>query len=223
LQQNAVWRRAVILILLCVVLAWAASSSEVHGALIALLEVAESTILRNPVLGAVLFVLFAAFSAMLAFVSIAIVVPVAVYVWGAPLTMVLMWLGWILGGVFAYIIGRSVGRVAVNWLTMGAALSRLERHVNTHTPFGMILLFQLALPSELPGYLLGLTRYSFPKCLLAFAIAEIPYSVATVLLGANFVERRGGMVLMIGLALVAASLGLFYLLSVPDMPSRYPE
>lgn len=211
-QQSAVWRRAIILVLLCVALAAVASSADLHAALIALLEVARETILRNPVLGAGLFVLFAALSAMLAFMSVAIVVPVAIYVWGTPLTMLLIWLGWVLGGICAYGVGRFLGRAVVNWLTLGAALSRLERHVNSATPFSMILLFQLALPSEIPGYVLGVARYSFAKFLLAFALVEIPYTIATVLLGANFVARRAGMVLIIGLALVAMSLSLFYLL-----------
>ena len=166
----------------------------------------------HPVPGALLFVLLAAVSAMLAFVSIAIVVPVAVYVWGTPISMLLLWLGWILGGVVAYGIARYLGRPVVRWLTIETALNRVERRIRRGTPFHLILLFQLGLPSELPGYLLGLAKYPFGKFVLALALAELPYTIATVYLGAGFVNARGGLVLAIGLSIAALSVGAFYLL-----------
>lgn len=211
-HHGAVWRRAGILALVCVALAAAASSADLHAALISLLETSREIIARNPVAGAALFVMFAAVSAMLAFVSIAVIVPVAVYAWGEPLSMLLLWVGWVLGGAVTYFIGRYLGRAVVNWLTTGAALSRLEQRVNRDTPFALVLLFQLALPSEIPGYVLGLARYSFAKYVLALGIVEVPYTIATIVLGASFVERRGGMILGFGLGVAVLSVGAFYLL-----------
>jgi uncharacterized membrane protein YdjX (TVP38/TMEM64 family) len=208
----AVWRRALILALLCAALAAAASSADLHAALMRVLESGREIIAHHPVRGALLFVVFAALSAMLAFVSAAVVVPVAVYVWGAPLSMLLLWLGWILGGTCAWGIGRLLGRRVVAWLTMQDVLERLEQRIHRNTSFGLIVLVQFALPSEIPGYVLGLARYSFFRYLAAFAVAELPYAVLTVLLGANFVERRSGMVLAAGVSLVAAGVGAFYLL-----------
>ena len=51
--------------------------------------------------GAVLFVVMSAAAAMLAFFSTAVLVPVAVVTWGQTGTFVLLWVGWILGGVCA--------------------------------------------------------------------------------------------------------------------------
>ena len=65
---------------------------------------------------------------------------------------------------------------------------------------------------ELLGYVLGLVRYPFGKFILALAIAELPYTVATVYLGAGFIGARSGLVLAIGLALAGLSIGAFYLL-----------
>ena len=211
-QYNAVWRRAGVFALLCVALAALTTSEALHEALLELLSASRSIIEQHPVQGAWLFVLLAAVSAMFAFVSIAIVAPVAVYVWGEPLSMLLLWVGWILGGAAAYGIARFFGRAVVHWLTGDAMLHRLEKRVRSDAPFGLILLFQLALPSEIPGYVLGLVRYRFAKYLAALALGEAPYAVATVYLGANFVEARSGLVLALGLSLAALSVGAFYFL-----------
>ena len=211
-ERRLVWRRAAILAFASAVLAALAASDVLHSALIDVLEASEELIVGSPIIGASLFILFAALSAMLAFVSIAFIVPVAVYSWGEPLSMLLLWVGWILGGCLSYGIGRFLGRAVVRWLMADAALHRLENRVQQRTPFGLVLLFQLALPSEIPGYLLGLVNYSFPRFLLALSLAELPYTVATVYLGASFVERRSGMVLGIGIAVVVLSIAAFYVL-----------
>ena len=53
---------------------------------------AELVIRQQPIAGVVLFVLLAAISAMIAFVSSAVLIPVAIYVWGPTLCFVLLWL-----------------------------------------------------------------------------------------------------------------------------------
>lgn len=211
-QHGVVWRRAAILALLCLALAGVAASDTLHAALLDVFSASKEVIARNPVQGALFFVLLAAISAMFAFVSIAIIVPVAVFAWGEPLSMLLLWLGWILGGTTAYGIARFLGLPVVHWLTAEAALRRVERRIHSETPFGLILLFQLGLPSEIPGYVLGLARYPLGKYLLALALAEIPYAIATVSLGAGFVSAQSDIVLAVGLSIAALGVGAFYLL-----------
>lgn len=208
-ERGTVWRRAAALVALCGLLAAVASSESLHAALLEVLKAIEQIIEGHPALGATLFVCFAAVSAMIAFVSVAVVVPVAIYAWGQGVTILLLWLGWILGGALAYGVARYMGRSVVRWLTAEAGLKRLESAVNSKTPFSLVLLLQLALPSEIPGYLLGLVRYPLPRYLVALAVAELPYALATVLLGASFLERRSGVLLAVGLLLVAGSLFAF--------------
>jgi uncharacterized membrane protein YdjX (TVP38/TMEM64 family) len=208
-ERSAVWRRAVALAALCLALAAVASSASLHAALLEVLKGGEQIIRLHPVLGATLFVVFAAVSAMIAFVSVALVVPVAIYTWGQGLTILFLWVGWILGGACAYGTARYLGRRVVRWLTAEAGLRRLESAVNGRTPFSLVLLLQLALPSEIPGYLLGLVRYPLFRYLAALALAELPYAMATVLLGASFLERRSWLLLVTGLVLVAGSLIAF--------------
>lgn len=198
--------------MLCLALAAVAASRTLHAALLDVLAASKDVIVEYPVPGALLFVLLAAISAMFAFVSIAILVPVAVYVWGEPLSMLLLWVGWILGGATAYGVARLLGRRVVHWLTAASALNRLEHRLHPDTPFSLILLFQFGLPSEIPGYVLGLARYPFGRYLLALALVELPYTIATIYLGAGVVGAQGGVVLAIGLSAVVLSVGAFYLL-----------
>jgi uncharacterized membrane protein YdjX (TVP38/TMEM64 family) len=216
-RHGAVWRRAAFLALLCIVLAALSASDDVHRALLDVLEASREVIVARPTWGAVLFVLLAAVSAMFAFVSIAVVIPLAVYVWGNALSLLLLWVGWILGGAAAYTIARYLGRPVVSWLT-DRTLGRIERYIGPGTPFRLVLLFQLGLPSEIPGYVLGLVKYPFWKFMLAIALAELPYTVATVYLGAGFVSARSGMVLTVGFALAGLSVGAFYFMR-RHMPS----
>jgi uncharacterized membrane protein YdjX (TVP38/TMEM64 family) len=211
-RHGVIWRRAAALALLCLVLAALAGSDEVHDALLEVLEASKRLIVVHPVLGAIIFMVLSAAAAMFAFFSAAIVVPVAVFAWGELTSMALLWTGWIIGGTISYGIARYLGRAVVHWLTADRALRRVERRIRPDTPFRLILLFQLALPSEIPGYVLGLVRYPFAKFLLARAITELPFAVATIYLGAGFVGAQTGLVLAVGSAIVLLSLGALYLL-----------
>jgi uncharacterized membrane protein YdjX (TVP38/TMEM64 family) len=198
----SVLRRAAILIALFAALAAIASSTVFHEALLDALLAIDQIIDEHVVLGAVAFVGLAAVSAMIAFVSVAIAVPAAVFAWGTPATAGLLWLGWILGGITTYCIGRFLGRPVVRCLAADEGLRRLEREIPPNAPLWLIVLLQLALPSEIPGYVLGLLRFPFSRCVLAVAIAELPYALATVYLGAKFVQGRGALILSSG-ALIA--------------------
>jgi uncharacterized membrane protein YdjX (TVP38/TMEM64 family) len=196
-------RRAGVLVLLAIVVTLVILSDDLHAWLMGFLSPVKQIVRTQPVLGGFLFVLLAALSAMLAFVSSAVIVPVGVYVWGKPLTIFLLWVGWVLGGVCAYTISRFFGRPVVTALSSRALVERYEKRLSHQAPFGLVLLFQLALPSELPGYLLGMARYPLWKYLCALALAEIPYAVMTIYLGASFVERQVSW--LIGVAVVAAA------------------
>jgi uncharacterized membrane protein YdjX (TVP38/TMEM64 family) len=199
------------MLLLCVALLAAALaySDALHGLLFELFSQAEAIIRNRPVLGPIVFVLLAAASAMLAFVSSAAFVPVAILAWGQAASVLLLWLGWTLGGVLSYGISLLLGRQVVYAIASRPLLERYEGLLSHRPPFGLVLLLQLALPSEVPGYLLGLLRYPFGKYLAALLIAEFPYAVATVYLGSTFLERRTVPFLLLALFLAAASVWAF--------------
>lgn len=181
--------RSLLLIALVGGLIFLAASDTLHNALLGVLEASRGIIAEHPVTGPLAFIGLAALSAMLGFVSSAILVPAAVYAWGGSITMLMLWLGWALGGVTAYTLAYFFGRPVLRFLVPGAVLGRYQHLMDKQPRWSSVLLLQLALPSEIPGYLLGLARYPLLGYLSALLLAELPYAVGTVLLGVGFVRR----------------------------------
>jgi uncharacterized membrane protein YdjX (TVP38/TMEM64 family) len=177
----------------------------VHGWLLEQFAAAEVVIRERPAAGMAIFVLLAAVSAMVAFFSSAILVPVAIYVWGPVVCFLLLYAGWFLGGLAAYIVGRYLGRPIVQRLIAPAALERQERWARSRRSLIAIVLLQLAVPTDLAGYVFGLIRCPLGPFLAALAVAEVPYALGAVFLGVGFVERRFLLLLGLGLAGVLLS------------------
>ena len=184
------------------------SSDGIHAFLLGQVTAVGEKVSTHPVWGAVVFVLLSAVSAMFAFFSTGVIVPVALVTWGQMGTLFLLWIGWILGGVCAYTLSRLLGRRVVTALTSGDALAYGDR-VSAKAPFRLILLFQLGVPSEIPGYVLGLLRYPFLTYVTALSLAELPYAVATVYLGDSFLQRNAPLLLGLGLGIVLLGLWAF--------------
>jgi uncharacterized membrane protein YdjX (TVP38/TMEM64 family) len=194
-------RRAAVLLLLLVLAVALLAAGPVHAWLLDRFAAAEVVIRQQPALGMLVFVLLAAVSAMVAFLSSAILVPVAVYAWGPLLTFVLLWCGWFLGGLAAYAIGRYLGRPMVRRLVSPVALERQERWAQSGgRSLAAIVLLQLAIPSDLAGYVFGLIRCPPGRFIAALAFAEVPYALGAVFLGVSFVQRRVALLVILGLA-----------------------
>lgn len=189
------------------------ASEPVHAAVRPVVGWAQEFIGRNPVLGAVVFVALSALSAMVAFLSSSLLAPVAVVAWGKGGTFVLLWLGWLVGGALTYAVGRYLGRSVAGLLVGVETLASAEAFVRDRTHVLHVLVLQLALPSEILGYVLGILRYRFAAYLGVLAISEIPFALAVVYLGASFLEGRAATFVVIGLTMVAVSLGLSAMMS----------
>ncbi|MDH3990763.1 MAG: TVP38/TMEM64 family protein, partial [Gammaproteobacteria bacterium] len=85
-------------------------------------------------------------------------------------------------------------------------LSTWETQVGRHTKFIHILLFQAAVPSEIPGYVLGILRYRFSFYLAALAITELPYALGAVILGESFLKGDSLMFFAIGAGTILLSI-----------------
>jgi uncharacterized membrane protein YdjX (TVP38/TMEM64 family) len=143
----------------------------------------------HPVLGAVVFFLFAATSAMLAFTSSVVLVPSANLVWGKLITFLLLWGGWIVGAIAAFGIGR-VARPLLVRLGYQERLDKYQQFVSKRMKFWTAVLFCIAVPSEIPGYIFGGLRYPFLKFLGAIAIAESIYAFGIVIAGQSLVDAK---------------------------------
>lgn len=201
--------RLLAVVIACASVALLLSIDAVYQGLQQLLATAEPLISAHPVLGAAVFVLLSLLSAILAFFSSALLVPAAVFAWGVPLTVFLLWLGWLLGGMAMYALGRSLRRAPHQQSRQRSRLSQYLPETPQQVGFPLVLLWQLALPSEVPGALCGYLGVSFRTYVIALALGELPYAIGAVLLGDSVVNRQLGS--LVALGVLFATLGYFLL------------
>ncbi|MFO1393035.1 MAG: VTT domain-containing protein [Steroidobacteraceae bacterium] len=182
------------------------SVDAVYGALQRVLSAAEPLIAGHPYLGAVVFVGLAAVSAILAFFSSALLLPAAVYAWGNTVTLGLLWLGWLLGGMCTYALGRGLRRPQGKAPRTSTQLDFYLQRVRGEVTFALVLLLHLAVPSEIPGYLCGYLGVRRRIYVSALALAELPFAVGAVMLGDGVVNRQIGW--LVGFGLTGAALSL---------------
>ncbi len=206
------WRHALALVLVFALLAVLLSSDALYAQLHGLMAAAEPVIAAHPLWGRVVFVVLSALSAMLAFFSSALLVPVAVLSWGKAVTIALLWLGWLLGGLGAYGIGRTLGRPLLRTLGSARVAAFYRARLSADVGLPVVLLLQLALPSEIPGYLCGLLRVRPRTYVIALALAELPYAIGTVWAGDSILRREGGWLVGLGVLAAMVSGYAFYLL-----------
>lgn len=200
------WRRALGMLLLCALVALLLSVDTLFALLQQVLAAAEPYITAHPIAGRAVFVALSALSALLAFFSSAVLVPVAVYNWGRPTTALMLWLGWLLGGACAYTVGRYLGRPMVRGLVPARLADFYLRRLPAQIDFPVALLFQVAMPSELPGYLFGTLRVPFRLYMTVLALVEAPFAAGTVLLGESLIQREGGWMLVLAVLGIGTSL-----------------
>jgi uncharacterized membrane protein YdjX (TVP38/TMEM64 family) len=204
--RDAFKRHLLLLGLLIMVAGLIAGSETLLDKSHEIIMLAEPVIAGYPLLGRLLFILLAVGSAMLAFFSSAILTPIGIYAWGTVETFVLLWIGWLIGGMVSFLVGRYLGRSVVSLLLGESRLSTWETQVGRHTKFIHILLFQAAVPSEIPGYVLGILRYRFSFYLAALAITELPYALGAVILGESFLKGDSLMFFAIGAGTILLSI-----------------
>jgi uncharacterized membrane protein YdjX (TVP38/TMEM64 family) len=192
------WSRAVAVVLICASVALLLSFDAVNDSLQRALAVAQPSIAGHPRIGAVAFVVLAALSAILAFFSSALLLPAAVYTWGTTTTLVLLWLGWLLGGVLTYALGRGLRRPREELPGTSSKIDFYLQRAPDEVTFALVLLLCLALPSEIPGYLCGYLGVRVRTYVPALAMAELPYAIGAVALGQGVAQRQIGWLLAIG-------------------------
>ena len=204
-------RRLWIIVVALLVAAALALSSDVHQGIVGLIALAGPLIARSPLVGALVFVLLSALSAMVVFFSGLLLVPVGVQVWGPVVCFLLLWCGWFLGGLATYLVGRFLGRPAVQRLLTKDRVTYYEAHLPHIHTLGGSLLAQLAFPSDVTGYFFGLLKVPAPLYLGGLLLAELPYALGTVYAGAAFVERQYLVLLWLGgFGLAAMTLAILY-------------
>jgi uncharacterized membrane protein YdjX (TVP38/TMEM64 family) len=196
-------RRHILIVgMLIIVAGLIAASDTLHDKSEIIIFWAEDLISQAPLLGMIVFVLLAMISAMAAFISSAVLAPVAVYAWGKAGCLALLWLGWFLGGIASFCIGRFFGRSVVSTIIGEEKVANWEKQISQRTRFIHILFFQAIVPSEIPGYVLGILRYRFLFYLAALGITELPYAIATVYLGESFLKGESTVFILVGIGAI---------------------
>lgn len=179
-------------------------SATFKASLDAAIAWAESIMNAHPVWGAVVFFLFSALSAMLAFASSVVLVPPANLVWGKAVTFLLLWAGWTAGAAAAFGIGHRAGPLLLR-LVHKEKLEKYQEYVSNRMKFWVVLVFCLAVPSEIPGYLFGGMKYPFLKFLAAIGLAEAIYALGVIVAGDKLLGAESGPLLLVLGAMAAVA------------------
>ena len=199
--------RAGIVLGVCIAAALLLSLDSVYALLRQALAALDPLIAAHPVFGAIVFTLLSALAAVMAFFSSAIMVPSAVMAWGKAVTVLLLWIGWLTGGLAMYALGRGLRHPRAAGSKPSGRFAAYLPSSPEELKLPLVLLWQLALPSEIPGYLCGYLGVPFRTYFLALALGELPVALGAVLLGESVVDRKLGVLLAIGA--VAATFAYF--------------
>lgn len=193
-------RRLIGALALLGVLVLLTASGAAHAMATEAIVLLTSMLTRRPIAAIAFFVVLAGASAMLSFFSSTVLIPVALHAWGPAATFVLLWLGWLVGGVCAYAIGRGAFGPLLGWLVPRERIASYERWLSADTPVWIVLLLQLSLPSEVPGYLLGTLRYRFVRYLFVVCVGELPFALGSVYIGESFLRGDTTKLVLVALA-----------------------
>jgi len=138
---------------------------------------------QRELLGALIFLAVSTVSVIISPFSSIPLIPSAIIVWGKLLTLALLFVGWLTGAIFGYLIGCFLGEKVLRKYYSFEKIDYFKKQLSPRSQFWMVLLFRLAIPSEITGYTLGIIKYDFWKYLLATAISEIPFAVISIYSG----------------------------------------
>ena len=198
-----------LLLVLIAVIFW--SSITLQTMFESTVSVLESYIVTNPVWGVSLFLWLAAASAVLSPFSSVVLVPFVVPVFGVWWTILMLTVGWLIGAVIAYAIGKYAGYPILKKLVAVDKLDKYHKKLPEDASFWIVLLFRLATPSEIISYFLGIIRYRFWHFFFATLISEFVFAVLTVYLSDAIVENKLLMFVGVILAILLISGGTYYL------------
>jgi len=156
-----------------------------------------------------IFGALAVLSVMLVSFSSIWIIPIAISLWGDSLTLALLLAGWLLGSIFSYIIGRYAGYPIVRKIISEEKINNYsEIFSRARESFNLIILSRFALPSEIPGYLLGIAKYPFFKYLFATIISEIPYAIVAVYFIDAIINKNITVFLFAGIIWIIAAMAM---------------
>ncbi len=168
----------------------------------------------RPLTAVFLFVGLAAASATLSPFSSFPLVPPAILIWGEALTFSLLLSGWLLGGVITYLIGYyGANPVLRKFIDIESRVKYYQNKISHRAEFWLIFLFRLAMPAEIPGYVLGAIRYNFLKYFIATFLSETVFALITIYGSRAIIEKQLDVLVLLGGFILVFFLVSFYFFS----------
>jgi uncharacterized membrane protein YdjX (TVP38/TMEM64 family) len=170
-------------------------------------------IVGNHLAGAVIFILIETAAVMLSPLSSVPFLIIVIDIWGKLFALLYSMIGGMLGASLSYLIGKYALVPAMKLFVPQKRIEEFQKIIEKHSSFLLIVLFRLAMPVEIPGYVLGLTKYSFWKYLAATAIAFLPFYILSIYAGEAFIQKNIiilGTFMAVFLILFCISIYIFY-------------
>lgn len=153
------------------------------------LPLLEQWVQSHPILGAGVYVGLFIASTLLPVTSLPLL-PLAARAYGVPVTCLLSTLGWWIGCVIAFEIGRR-GRPYLQRIASAKTLSRCEALIAQRHTFSTVVVLRLLFPGDFVGFALGLLRYvGFWTFALASFIGTVPGAIVASYAGGELGHGR---------------------------------
>jgi uncharacterized membrane protein YdjX (TVP38/TMEM64 family) len=150
----------------------------------------EAGLRGNDLIAPVIFILLAALSVMLSPFSVVPFTITAIGIWGKGVTLLYVMVGSLLGASTAYVIGAQAIHRLMKWVFPAKKIEKYSAVINDKSSFLLIELFFLAMPAEVPGYVLGAGKYTYWKFILAAAMAYLPFEILVIYAGEAFLRKN---------------------------------
>lgn len=200
------WKRLALLLVGAVAGFLLLTQGPLYDAFLALMHGVERVARGAGAFAPAAFVALAMISALMAPFSSLALVPGAVLAWGREPAFALLSLGWVLGSLGSYAIGRFAGERLLHRFIPHARIEVLTERIGAHRAFVAGTLARVVLPSE-AGYAYGLVRWNFPQYVVMTLLAEIPVAALVVYGSDALLEKRGswfvGILIIATLVLIA--------------------
>ena len=147
-------------------------------------EEAKIFVERGGVFGMVAYIVIAVIATVAAPISAAPLIPIAANVWGVAITAALSILGWTIGSLIAFAIGRRYGLPLAQKFFSVRNLESIHKHIPKEKIFWSVVLLRIMIPVDLLSYALGIFGVlGWRRYMLVTIIGITPFAFIFAYLG----------------------------------------
>ena len=139
---------------------------------------------RGGVFGMIAYVVIAIIATVAAPISAGPLIPIAANAWGVAFTAILSILGWTIGSLIAFAIGRKYGLPLAQKFLSVRKLEKIHKHIPQERIFWSVVLLRVMIPVDLLSYALGIFGVlDWRRYTLATIIGISPFAFIFAYLG----------------------------------------